>query len=159
MGLETRKFCCCSCSFCIWLNLNNRGKWNATYIEQQIEQRNWGCGNSILPCPIKTRKFQCTSPPFSHTIFPTFWRLLGCQCTRLWVNRFVRAPCCPKTILCAANDSRTQKNLTLSLVQKGEGAHMKHNSTLHWCASTSNACFDIKRCVSFKNQKNKDMKK
>jgi len=112
-----------------------------------------------LPCPIKTRKFQCTSPPFSHIIFPSFWRLLGCQCTRLWVNRFVRAPCCPKTILCAANDLWTQKNLTLSLVQKSEGAHMKHNSTLHWCASISNGYFDIKRCVSFKKSKDQGYEK
>lgn len=97
---------------------NSKGKWNATYMEQQIQKTNYRCGNSILPCPIKTRKLQRTSPPFSQTIFPTFWRLLGCQSTRLWVDRFVRAPCCLKTILCAANDLWTQKNLTLSLVKK-----------------------------------------
>jgi hypothetical protein len=75
------------------------------------------------------------------------------------MNRFVRAPCCPKTILCAANDLWTEKKLMLSLVQMVKGQHMKHNSTLHWYASTSNGCFDIKICISFKNQKNKDMKK
>ena len=61
--------------------------------------------------------------------------------------------------MCAANDLWTQKNLTLSLVQKGEGAHMKHNSTLHWCASTSNGYFDIKRCVSFKKSKDQGYEK
>jgi len=72
----------------------------------------------------------------------------------------VRAPCCPKTILCAANDLWTQKKkLTLSLVQKGEGAHMKHNSTLRWCASTSNGNFDIKRYVSFKKSKDQGYEK
>ena len=112
------------------LPCNSGGKWDAQYNKQDRANKEMQIyGNNISPCPIKTRKLQWTCPPFFQTILPTFWRLLGCW---LWVDRFVRAPCRLKAILCAANDLWTQKNLTLPLVQiaGAQLIHTTHDSTL-----------------------------
>ena len=114
-------------------------------------------GNNILPCPWKMRKLQRTRPPFFQTILPTFWRLLNIW---LWVDRFVRAPCCLKTILRAENDLWTQKNSMFPLVQTAEAPLLqtRHDSTLCQYPGTSKGYFNIKIHIFLKDQNNKDLK-